>query len=184
MNKACFFDRDGVLIEEMHYLSDPENVRLCDGAADAIRMMRTAGYKIVVVSNQSGVARGYFSEDDLARVEQRVQELLRAQDAAPDRTYYCVHHPKGERAEYRGDCDCRKPKPGMLLRAATELGLDLRQSLLIGDKRSDLEAGFHAGCRAAALVRTGHGADQNIFDLPAAIDAPDVRSAAERLLVL
>ena len=183
MRKACFFDRDGVIIEEADYISDPALVRLCPFAADAIRTMHDAGRLVIVVSNQSGIARGYFTEADLRAVEARMNELLAEAGVKIDAAYYCFHHKKGIVPEYAVDCDCRKPKPGLLLRAAKDLGVDLAASFMIGDKESDLEAGLNAGCRGVALVRTGHGVHQNIEKIPQAVDVGDVLTAAKELLV-
>jgi D-glycero-D-manno-heptose 1,7-bisphosphate phosphatase len=182
MRKACFFDRDGVIIEEADYISDPSLVRLCPFAADAIRAMHDAGRLVVIVSNQSGIARGYFTVDDLHKVDARMKELLANEGASVDGAYYCLHHKKGVVPEYTCDCDCRKPKPGLFLQAAKELGIDLAESFMIGDKESDLEAGIDAGCRGVALVRTGHGVHQNIEAIPQAVDVHDVLSAAKELL--
>lgn len=182
MRQACFFDRDGVIIEEADYISDPALVRLCPGAAEAIRAMHDAGRLVVVVSNQSGIARGYFTEADLRKVEARVNELLAEAGVKIDAAYYCFHHKKGIIPEYAIDCDCRKPKPGLFLRAAKDLDIDLASSFMIGDKESDLEAGLNAGCRGVALVRTGHGVHQNIEKIPQAVDVGDVLTAAKELL--
>ena len=182
MNKACFFDRDGVLIEEEHYISDPDKVRLCKYVPDAIRLMRDNGYKIIVVSNQSGIARGYFTREQLRAVEERIGTLLEKENASIDGVYYCFHHKKGSLTEYAIDCECRKPAPGMLLEAARDFHLDLSQSFIIGDKTSDIQAGINAGCRAQALVRTGHGSEQDITPYPDAVDAPDIMTAVKKLL--
>jgi len=184
MRKACFLDRDGVLIEEENYLSDPEKVRLCHGAAEAIRALRAAGYAIVVVSNQAGVARGYFKIESIASVEAAIAALLAKEGVSVDAWHYCPHHPKGKIPEYSIDCDCRKPAPGMLLKAAKEMGLDLSASMMIGDKLSDVEAAFNAGCQKAALVRTGHGLEQDLSSPLAArsILTDDILDAAKKLL--
>lgn len=182
MRQACFFDRDGVIIEEADYISDPALVRLCPGAAEAIRAMHDAGRLVIVVSNQSGIARGFFTEADLRRVEARVNELLAEAGEKIDAAYYCFHHKKGIVPEYAIDCDCRKPKPGLFLRAAKDLDIDLASSFMIGDKESDLEAGLNAGCCGVALVRTGHGVHQNIEKIPQAVDVGDVLTAAKELL--
>jgi len=161
MNNAFFLDRDGVIIEEEHYLSDPAKVRLCPGCAEAFRQISAAGFRIIVTANQSGVARGYCTFAEIAAVERRIEELLTGAGAPlPDAWYYCPHHTKGSVAEYVRDCDCRKPRPGMLIRAAEEHAISLPSSVMIGDKLSDLRAAFAAGCRHAALVMTGHGSDQ------------------------
>lgn len=183
MRKACFFDRDGVLIAEANYIKDPDQVRILPGAAEALRLVHAAGFLAIVVSNQSGIARGYFTEVELDAVEERMKRLLAEQGASVDGIYHCFHHPtKGTVPEYVCDCDCRKPKPGMLLAAACDFQLDLSQSVIVGDKTSDVEAGINAGCRAAALVRTGHGAEQNLSPYPGVVDAPDVLTATRLLL--
>lgn len=173
---ACFFDRDGVIIEEVSYLADPAQVRLIPGSGEAVARLNRLGIPVVVVTNQSGVARGFFPETRVAEIHARLDELLSACGAVIDRYYYCPHHPEAADVRYRMACDCRKPRPGMLLRAAVELGLELAQSCLIGDQRSDLEAARAAGCRAV-LVRTGYGAETEgnlrepgIADVPIAED--------------
>ena len=121
MNKAFFLDRDGVIVEEEHYLSDPAKVRLCPGCIEAFRKIADAGYRIIVTSNQSGIARGYFTFADVAAVERRICDLLVAGGAPlPLAWYYCPHHTKGTVMEYVRDCNCRKPHPGMLLQAAED----------------------------------------------------------------
>ena len=183
-NKAFFLDRDGVMIEEKNYLADPANVCLCPGCAEALRKIAAAGYRMIVTSNQSGIARGYFTFAEVAAVEKRIQELLLAEGAPlPDAWYYCPHHPKGTVAEYACECECRKPRPGMLLQAAEELDLCLSASGMIGDKLSDLRAAFAAGCPSAALVRTGHGAEQTLETLDREyLVADNIPDAAELLL--
>ena len=182
MNKAIFLDRDGVVNAEVDYLHRPEDVILIPGLSAALRKIHAAGYLAVVVSNQSGIARGYFTEAELKAVDARMNELLEAEGAHIDATYYCYHHKKGIIPEYAVDCDCRKPKPGLFLRAAKDLDIDLANSFMIGDKESDLEAGLNAGCKGVALVRTGHGVHQNIEKIPQAVDVGDVLTAAKELL--
>ena len=166
MNKTFFLDRDGVIIEDEDYLSEPAKVRLCPGCAEAFRKIAAAGYRIIVVSNQSGIARGYFTFDDVKAVERRIEDVLKEQNAPlPDAWYYCPHHPKGMVAEYKADCGCRKPKPGLLIQAGHDFDIDFPHSLMIGDKISDLQAAFSAGCAGGALVRTGHGSEQELQKL-------------------
>jgi D-glycero-D-manno-heptose 1,7-bisphosphate phosphatase len=153
---AVFLDRDGVLIEEVRYLSEVGQVRLIAGAAEAVAALNRAGVPVVVATNQAGVAHGYFPEERVAEVHERLDELLARRGAWVDRYYYCPHHPEAEVERYRLRCDCRKPGPGMLRQAAMELGVDLAQSYLVGDKASDLEAGGAGGCKSI-LVRTGYG---------------------------
>jgi D-glycero-D-manno-heptose 1,7-bisphosphate phosphatase len=154
---AVFLDRDGTVIDEVDYLSSPDEVRLIPGAADAIARLNALNMPIVIVTNQAGVARGYFPESRVAEVHARLDRLLAGRSAHVDGYYVCPHHPREGAPPYRRDCDCRKPRPGLLLRAAADLGLDLASSCLIGDKLSDLEAGASAGCHTI-LVRTGYGA--------------------------
>ena len=139
----------------MPYNVDPERVRLMPGAVEGLRRMRAAGYRLIVVSNQSGVARGYFAEEALAGVERRVRELLTAGGVPLDGFYYCPHHPQGTVTAYGVTCDCRKPAPGMIRRAAAEHGIDLERSWLVGDILHDVEAGRRAGCRTVLLLN-GH----------------------------
>ena len=153
---AVFLDRDGVLIEDVHYLSCVEQIRLIDGAAAAIKRLNEAGLPVVVVTNQSGVAHGHFPEERIAEVHSYLDRLLAEEGASVSRYYHCPHHPSEGIRPYRVSCACRKPNPGMFLAAADELGLNLNQSWMIGDKISDLEAGHRAGCRTV-LVLTGHG---------------------------
>lgn len=181
--KACFLDRDGCLIEEENYLSDPAKVRLCPGVPEALRLLEKKGYLRIVVSNQSGIARGYFSRDQLHAVERRINELLAEYGVRIDAWYYCPHHAeKSILPEYALDCGCRKPKPGMLLRAAEDFSLDIKQCVMIGDRITDIQAGRNAGCRAEALVRTGYGASEDLSRVPGVVDAPDILTAVRRLV--
>jgi D-glycero-D-manno-heptose 1,7-bisphosphate phosphatase len=156
LNRGVFLDRDGTINEEVCYLSHENQLKLIDGTVEAIRSLKKAGFKVIIFSNQAGVARGYFSEQTLQRIHQVITDMLQAQDAHLDAIYYCPHHPTAGIGHYRAECDCRKPKPGMLEKAARELKIDLRRSFVVGDKISDLEAGYAVGCRGV-LVRTGYG---------------------------
>src|SRR4051794_3820334 len=146
---AIFFDRDNTLIVSDGYLGNPEKVVLIDGAADAVARARSLGFATVVVSNQSGVARGMFDENAVRAVNQRLDEMLRAADAGAiiDCHEFCPFHPEGTVERYKSDSELRKPRPGMILAAAERLALDLRGSWLIGDAPRDIEAGHAAGCR-------------------------------------
>ena len=158
MRKAVFLDRDGVINKEVDYLFRPEDVVLIPGLAEALRKIHESGYLAIVVSNQSGIARGMYGMKDVKAVENRICELLRQQGAEiPDAFYYCPHHKKGIVPEFSIDCECRKPKPGMFLQAAAEWRIDLPQSYMIGDRMTDLEAARAAGCADAVLVLTGYG---------------------------
>lgn len=158
--RAVFLDRDGTIIEDRHFVADPDDVRLLPGAAEAVRRFRDAGYLVVVASNQSGVARGLFDTDALAAVHARMEELLTAGGARLDGTHYCPYldGPEAKIAAYRRDSDLRKPKPGMLHQAADELDIDLSQSWMVGDSQRDMEAGDRAGCRTILVGGgAGHG---------------------------
>jgi D-glycero-D-manno-heptose 1,7-bisphosphate phosphatase len=154
---AVFLDRDGTLVEEVDYLVDPGQLRLIPGAAAAVRRLNEAGWPVVVVTNQSVIARGMASAQQLGQIHARLADLLRAEGARLDAIYYCPHHPDLGEPPYRAACECRKPLPGLLRRAARELDLDLARSAMIGDGLRDLEAGRAAGCERLVLVRTGHG---------------------------
>src|SRR5947209_5902158 len=136
---ALFLDRDGVIIEEVHYLAEVGQVRLLAGAAEAIARVNRAGVPVVVVTNQAGVARGLFPEERVHEVHEHLLSLLSRWGARVDRFYHCPHHPTAGQGSYRSECACRKPRPGLLLRAAADLDLDLGRSVLVGDKVSDLE---------------------------------------------
>jgi D-glycero-D-manno-heptose 1,7-bisphosphate phosphatase len=153
---AVFFDRDGTLIREANYLADPERVVLLPGAAEGLKRLAAAGYWAVVVSNQSGVARGYFSEVDILKVNMRMRELLAEQGAQLDGIYYCPHHTEGKNEAYVKDCDCRKPRPGLVHKAQRDLDIDLARSWVVGDKASDIELAKQAGLRSI-LVLSGYG---------------------------
>ncbi len=151
--RAVFLDRDGVIVEEVHFLRSPEHLRLIPGSAEAIARLKGAGFKVLVASNQSGVARGYLTLRTLARIHRILKAILLKRGARLDAIYYCPHHPRAGR---RARCDCRKPRTGMLERAARRFGLDLKSCYLVGDTRRDVRAARNAGCRAI-LVRTGKG---------------------------
>jgi histidinol-phosphate phosphatase family protein len=169
---AVFLDKDGTLVEDLPYNVDPEKIRLAPGALEAARLLHDAGFRLVVVSNQSGVARGLFAESALQAVEERLRGLL-AEAGVPLAGFYsCPHHPQGTVAEYAGTCACRKPAPGLLVRAAQELGIDTQRSWLIGDILDDVEAGRRAGCRTV-LLDNGHETEW----LPGPLRQPDYRAA-------
>lgn len=153
---AVFLDRDGTIIEDVHYLAEPAQVRLIAGAATAIRQLNQTGFRVIVVTNQAGVAQGYFPEERVRAVHAHLSALLAEQQAIVDGYYFCPHHPQAVVVRYRCACRCRKPEPQLLLDAAQAFHLDLERSWMIGDKLSDLAAGAAAGCRTI-LVRTGHG---------------------------
>jgi D,D-heptose 1,7-bisphosphate phosphatase len=146
-----FLDRDGTLIEDPGYLREPAQVRLLPGVVEGLRALRAAGFALVVVTNQSGVARGHLNEIQLAAVHDRMRRLLAAGGVSLDGLYYCPYHPEGVVEVYRKESDWRKPDCGMLLQAAKDLGIDLGRSWMIGDAARDVEAGRRAGCRTVLL---------------------------------
>jgi D-glycero-D-manno-heptose 1,7-bisphosphate phosphatase len=154
---AVFLDRDGTLNEEKAYLHRVEDFAFIPGAVEAVKALREAGFLVIVVTNQSGVARGYYSEGDVAALHRHIQGELARHATRIDAFYSCPHHPTQGKGRYRQVCDCRKGAPGMLLRAAVEHRIDLAQSYMVGDKVADMEAGERAGC-TPILVMTGYGA--------------------------
>ncbi len=159
MNKgsvAIFLDRDGTINEDVNFLSKPEQLILIDGSAEAIKEANELGLKVIVFTNQSGIARGYFTEEDLHRVHKHLDELLAQKGARIDAYYYCPHHPTEGNGEYKVECECRKPRDGMLQRASREQNIDLKKSFVIGDRCIDVQAGKTAGA-TTILVLTGYG---------------------------
>lgn len=151
-----FFDRDGTLIEDVGYLRTAAGLRMIDGAPEAVRRLNSRGFLTFIISNQSGVARGFFTEEDLAPIHARLEAELGTAGAHLDRIYYCPHHPTRGTPPYNVECTCRKPRTGMLDRAVEEFGVDLSRSFVVGDKFADVKAGQNAGARTV-LVLTGYG---------------------------
>ena len=181
-HRAVFLDRDGTICEEVGYLDSIERLRLIPGSAAAIKSLNDRGLKAVVVTNQSGVARGFFSELRLQEVHGELERQLRQEGAHLDGIYYCPHHPSDGNEPYLGVCDCRKPASGLLLQAAAGLGLDLRASYVIGDHHSDVECAQRVGAKGI-LVLTGHGgkslAEIESWLSPPAYIAPDLYAAVQ-----
>ncbi|HEY0062310.1 MAG TPA: HAD family hydrolase [Telluria sp.] len=176
--KAVFLDKDGTLIDDVPFNADPRRMNLCSGAGAALRLLARLDYRFFVVSNQAGVALGKFSEADLALVQHRLSDLLFREQLHLDGFYYCPHHPEGKIAGYGVDCLCRKPMPGMLVRAARDNDIDLSASWMLGDILNDVEAGNRAGCRTV-LVDCGNETEWRLghYRLPTRV-APDIYSAA------
>ncbi len=179
-DRAVFLDRDGTICEEVGYLDSVERLRLIPGAAAAIKILNEKNFKTVVVTNQSGIARGYFSEERLAELHAEMSRLLRNEGAFLDKIYYCPHHPTAGKPPYLQVCGCRKPAPGLLLKAAEELGLDLKSSFAVGDKVADLECGRDLSV-TGVLVLTGYGRKElaSHADHPASFVAPNLYRAVE-----
>lgn len=160
MNQAVFLDRDGVITQEPPYYAHKlSQLKLIPKAAEAIRSLNEYDFKVIMVSNQSGIARGYYKEEDAERYNQALAQKLAKEGARIDAIYICPHHPEAKVKKYRLECNCRKPEPGMLKMAEKELKIDLEQSFMVGDKSIDIEAGKRAGCRTI-LVKTGYGSEE------------------------
>ncbi|MBH2015130.1 MAG: D-glycero-beta-D-manno-heptose 1,7-bisphosphate 7-phosphatase [Burkholderiales bacterium] len=177
--KAAFLDRDGVINLDRAYVHQWDEFEFVPGAVDAMRRLREAGYALVVVTNQSGLARGMYTEAQFQELTRHMRAALAEAGAEVEAVYHCPHHPKGSVPELAVDCDCRKPEPGMILRAAKELNLSLADSFLVGDKPSDIEAARAAGLGRAYIVQSDNeestdglaGADAGYADLAACVDA-------------
>ena len=156
LRRAVFLDRDGTVADEVGYVNHASRIRLLSGSAEAVKRIREAGFLAVVVTNQAGVARDYFEEFVVHQANRRLVELLEREGAALDGIYYCPHHPREGAPPYRQDCQCRKPRPGMLLQAAEDLGIDLTRSYMVGDGVVDVGAARAAGV-LPVMVLTGYG---------------------------
>lgn len=159
MNKCVFLDRDGNINVEKDYLHKIEEFEFIDGAKESIKIFNDLGYLVVVVTNQSGVARGYYDEGSVKALHDYLQKEVKKIGGHIDGFYYCPHHPEKGIGGYKLDCDCRKPEPGMFLAAQKDLNIDFSNSIMVGDKISDVEAGKNLGMRSI-LVKTGHGSKE------------------------
>lgn len=179
LKRAVFLDRDGTLNWDVGYLNNPAQVELLPGVAPALRAFREAGYMLVCVTNQSGVARGLITEEQIHAIHQRLAQLLEQQGVTLDACYYCPYHPEGTMEPFIREAQGRKPRPGMLLQAAKELNLDLTQSWMIGDSGRDVNAGLNAGCATIWLTeqKSEHPAPQQVHAI-----ARNWEEAAQTLL--
>ncbi len=176
---AIFMDRDGTLSHEVGYVNHPSRFRLFPWSIDAVRLVNRSGWAAVVVTNQAGVARGYFPESVIHEVHRGMAEAMQKGGARLDGIFVCPHHPTLGEPPYRQDCDCRKPRPGLLRRAEKELGIDLRRSWVVGDRHGDLQLAWNVGARGA-LVKSGYGVGEWTYQAPAWSRPPDL--VAEQLL--
>lgn len=172
MKKALFLDRDGTVCREVGYVNHPGRLELLPGAAEAIAEARRHDFVCVLVTNQAGVARGYFEEDLVRLAHERLTRLLAAAGTELDAIYYCPHHPTAGEPPFRAACSCRKPRPGMLQKAARELDIDLRASAMIGDKISDVEMAHGIGA-CGIMVRTGYGRGEEEYQRATWVTVPD-----------
>jgi D-glycero-D-manno-heptose 1,7-bisphosphate phosphatase len=177
--RAVFMDRDGTISEEVGYVNHPSRYRVFPYSAEAVRLLNEAGWLAILVTNQAGVARGYFTEDIIGAVHTVLTDELEKQGARLDAIYYCAHHPTVGEHPYRMDCDCRKPKPGLIERAVKELEIDPAQSWMIGDRYSDIELARNAHVRSA-FVLSGYGRGEWEYQRPAWKHQPEM--VAEDLL--
>jgi D-glycero-D-manno-heptose 1,7-bisphosphate phosphatase len=155
MNKAVFLDKDGTLIPDIPYNVNPQLITLQADSVQGLKKLQTDGYLLIIISNQSGIARGIFNENKLHAVKAKLEELFIINGLILSGFYYCPHHPQGSVTAYAIDCDCRKPKPGMILQAAIDYDVDLAESWMMGDILNDVEAGNRAGCKTA-LINNGN----------------------------
>ncbi|MEE8638244.1 MAG: D-glycero-beta-D-manno-heptose 1,7-bisphosphate 7-phosphatase [Candidatus Margulisiibacteriota bacterium] len=159
MNKAVFLDRDGTIVEDVGYMNSPEQIQFIPGSIEAIKTLNEAGYKVVIISNQAGVARGLVTEDMLQTIDKVLHKGILNGGAHLDGIYYCPHHPEHGVYPYKQACECRKPHPGLIKRAYRDLDIDLSQSYMIGDKASDIQAGKGAGTKTV-FVTSGRGKEE------------------------
>jgi len=162
MRSAVFLDRDGTVSEEVGYVNHLDRFKIYPWSAPAIRRLNDAGLTVIIVTNQSGVARGYFPEELVRLVHDLLRKSLQDAGARIDGIYYCPHHPDGRESAFRMVCDCRKPAPGLLQRATLDHGLDLKSSFVVGDRYLDIETGFRAGARGI-LVLSGYGKGERLY---------------------
>jgi D-glycero-D-manno-heptose 1,7-bisphosphate phosphatase len=177
--RAVFMDRDGTISEEIGYVNHPSRYRVFSYAAEALRLLNEAGWLAILVTNQAGVARGYFREEMIGSVHNILRAELERGGARLDAIYYCAHHPSVGQPPYRVECECRKPRPGLIRRAAEELDIDLTRSWMVGDRYSDIELARNAGVRGA-LVLSGYGRGEWEFQRDSWSTEPDI--IAEDLL--
>ena len=169
MNKALFLDRDGVINKEKNYLYKIKDFEFIDGVFEACQNFQKLGYLIIIITNQAGIARGKYSENDFNILTQWMSKEFEKRDILISKVYHCPHHP-----DFNGECECRKPKPKMILDAEKDFNIDLSQSILVGDKNSDIEAGIHAGIQKNYLITTGHEIYENKFHVDIIVNLKDL----------
>lgn len=179
--KALFLDRDGVVNVDHGYVSKPQDFEFIDGVFSACQRFQQAGYKIVIVTNQSGIGRGYYSEADFNQLTEWMVQAFKSHQVDISAVYFCPHHPTNAKPEYLQECDCRKPEPGMLLQAIAEFGIDPNSSIMVGDKSSDMLAAASAGIGNKYLVKSGQCFAKQVEKLADGV-FDDLASVAESLL--
>jgi len=153
-NKAIFLDRDGVINKEVSHLSDPKDFEFIKGSIEALKLFKQKGFLLIIITNQAGIARGLFTEETLSKIHYKMIKILKENNIQLDDIYYCPHHP-----EFTGPCDCRKPNPGMILKAQLKHNIDLSDSYMVGDTLNDIETGKAVKCKTI-LVLTGYGKEE------------------------
>ena len=153
-NKAIFLDRDGVINKEVSHLSDPDKFVFIEGSIEALKIFKALGYLVIVITNQAGIARGLFNQETLNKIHKKMKRILNENNVIIDDIFYCPHHP-----EFTGSCNCRKPKPGMIISAREKYNINLNESFMVGDTLGDIEAGFNAKCKTI-MVMTGYGEEE------------------------
>ncbi|MCF6158313.1 MAG: HAD family hydrolase [wastewater metagenome] len=177
--KAIFLDRDGTLVVHVPYLNSPDQLKLLPNAVRGIRLFKEHGYLIIIVTNQSGIARGFFNEECLTFIHERLKDMLEKEGVTIDDIYYCPHYRKGAVERYRIDCDCRKPKSKMIYDAAAEYHIDLKQSFMIGDSETDMVAGKNAGCTCILIKDTEIHGQNSVSGIDADYCVKDLFEAAK-----
>ncbi len=172
MNKAIFLDRDGTLNPDPGYISNPDDYELYDGVKEALAKLKKAGYLLILITNQSGISRGLFTEEQLDKVHNKMKRLLKEGSVTLDAIYYCPHHPDHP---YKGvsDCNCRKPKPGLILQAIKEFDIDVKKSYMIGDRTSDIKIGLASNVPPVCIAKTFFKDYENIPTFPTLLEAAD-----------
>jgi D,D-heptose 1,7-bisphosphate phosphatase len=153
-NNAIFLDRDGVINKEVSYLSNPDDFEFIEGSIEALKILKQKGYLLIVITNQAGIARGFFTEQTLKTIHMKMINILKENQIQLDDIFYCPHHP-----DFTGPCDCRKPNPGMIMKAKLKHNIDLNKSFMVGDTLNDIQTGKAANCKTV-LVLTGYGTDE------------------------
>lgn len=154
INKAIFLDRDGVINKEVSHLSDPKDFKFIKGSIEALKLLKQKGFLLIIITNQAGIARGLFTEEILKTIHYKMIKILKQNTIKLDDIYYCPHHP-----EFTGSCDCRKPNPGMILKAQLKYHIDLTNSYMVGDTLNDIQTGRAVRCKTV-LVLTGYGKEE------------------------
>jgi D,D-heptose 1,7-bisphosphate phosphatase len=179
--KAILLDRDGTIIKEKNYLSSKKDIEFETGAISALKLLQENNYKLIIITNQSGIARGMFTELQFKELQEYILKLFKQENIDFLDYFFCPHHPTAGKGIYKKDCNCRKPKPGMLIDAINKYKIDIKASFMIGDKISDIKAGQNAGLKSI-LVQTGYGQNKAPDNIPPYLVAKNLMEAAKKIL--